>query len=824
MIQIETLHVENFRGIRDLTLNLARKNFAIHGPNGSGKSGIVDAIEFALTGNVTRLGGRGSGGISLRNHGPHVDYRDRPDRALVRVQLFAPSLNRSFSIERRVNAPTKPVITPADDPQILELAARVAEHPELALSRREILKYVIAEAGQRSKEVQSLLRLDDVEVLRAALQKIANECKRSVKTLEGTVGQAQSQLLSALNIPELTRAQMLAAVNERRAILGLEPLSEITKDTSLRSGVSADHAAGPTPRVKKATVTADLAKLEAEAQRADTEEEATRRSLLLQLLSQLHDDPKLLYYLRRRDFLAHGLELANDPACPLCDTPWQVQELRALIETKLQSANAADGVSRKIDVTSRSVQALVHAHLGLVRIVRSHAEQLGVAQCAAALLDWERSLSEFHSRLTSRESVSDTIATLEQPWREPPPAFKASVGALKTAIAALPDPSAEEAARDYLLVCQERFNAYRTNRRELERWKARSDVASSVVHHFDEASTATLTALYHEVEKDFSRYYALVHHDDEAQFLGRLTPSLGKLSFEVDFHGKGLFPPGAYHSEGHQDSMGLCLYLALMRRVLGAEFRLAVLDDVLMSIDAGHRREVCRLLKKEFPDTQFVFTTHDRVWLHHMISEGLVDRTAVREFRRWTVEDGPHAWDFTDVWTDIQNCLRDGDVPGAAHTLRVYLERMMSDLAGRLRAKVEFRPDHGHDLGDLLGPVTSRFGDVLKKAKSSAHSWGQTVVVESIGERLSRFNERRSATQIEQPLLNPSVHYTEWNNLSPQEFSRVVDAFRELLQCFVCTTCGSMLYVEPKKGASETLRCDCGATVLNLKSKSSAAA
>lgn len=823
MIQVETLHVENFRGIRELTLNLARRNFSIYGPNGTGKSGIVDAIEFVLTGNVTRLGGRGSGGISVRGHGPHVDYRDLPDKALVRIQVFAPSLNRSFSIERRVNSPMKPVITPADDPQILELVARVAEHPELALSRREILKYVIAEAGQRSKEVQSLLRLDDVEVLRAALQKITNESKRSVKTLEGIVGQAQSQLLSALKIPELTRSQMLAAVNERRAILGLEPLSEITKDISLRSGLSGDKAA-VTPRVRKATAIADLAKLEFDAQRADTEEEASGRSVVLQLLSRLRDDPKLLYHLRRRDFLARGLELTSDRACPLCDTPWEVQELRALIETKLQSANAADEIRRKTDLASRGVQASIDAHLGLVRVVRSHSEQLGVAECSAAMEDWERSLSDLHSRLTSRESVPDTIAALEQPWRQPPPAFTLSIGALKAAIAALPDPSAEETARDYLLVCQERFHAFRTNRRELERWKARSEVASSVVQHFDEASKATLTALYHDVEKDFSRYYAFVHHDDEAEFLGKLTPSLGKLGFEVDFHGKGLFPPGAYHSEGHQDSMGLCLYLALMRRVLGGEFRLAVLDDVLMSIDSGHRRDVCRLLKREFPDTQFVFTTHDRVWLHHMVSEGLVDKAAIREFRRWTVEDGPHAWDFTDAWTDIQKCLREDDVPGAAHTLRVYLERTMSDLAGRLRAKVEFRLDHSHDLGDLLQPVLSRFSEVLKKARSSAHSWGQADVVKALDERIADFDESRRATATEQPLLNPTVHYNEWNNLTSQEFSRVADAFRELLACFACSTCKGALYVEPRKGATETLRCDCGATAVNLKARSSAAA
>ena len=55
-----------------------------------------------------------------------------------------------------------------------------------------------------------------------------------------------------------------------------------------------------------------------------------------------------------------------------------------------------------------------------------------------------------------------------------------------------------------------------------------------------------------------------------------------------------VFPTGAYHSEGHQDGMGLCLYLALMKHISGKGFTLAVLDDVLMSVDSGHRREFAR--------------------------------------------------------------------------------------------------------------------------------------------------------------------------------------------------------------------------------------
>lgn len=81
MISLRSVHIEEFRGIRDLTLNLDRKNFGICGPNGTGKSGVVDAIEFCLTGDVTRLSGAGSAGLSVKAHAPHVDRKDEPDHA-----------------------------------------------------------------------------------------------------------------------------------------------------------------------------------------------------------------------------------------------------------------------------------------------------------------------------------------------------------------------------------------------------------------------------------------------------------------------------------------------------------------------------------------------------------------------------------------------------------------------------------------------------------------------------------------------------------------------------------------------------------------------
>jgi ABC-type glutathione transport system ATPase component len=73
MIKLESIHIEEVRGIRKLDLDFKKQTLAIHGPNGSGKSGIIDAIEFGLTGQMGRLMGKGTKGLSVTMHGPHVD-------------------------------------------------------------------------------------------------------------------------------------------------------------------------------------------------------------------------------------------------------------------------------------------------------------------------------------------------------------------------------------------------------------------------------------------------------------------------------------------------------------------------------------------------------------------------------------------------------------------------------------------------------------------------------------------------------------------------------------------------------------------------------
>src|SRR5450759_2552516 len=156
MIHIKTVHIEEFRGVRSLDLDLEGKNYGICGPNGTGKSGVVDAIEFCLTGDVGRLSGQGTGSVSVKAHAPHVDQKDHPEKASVTITADIPSLRKSVKLHRSVKSPRKVDVTPADV-DVLAAVEELQTHPEFALSRREIIKYIITPPGRRSEDVQTLL-------------------------------------------------------------------------------------------------------------------------------------------------------------------------------------------------------------------------------------------------------------------------------------------------------------------------------------------------------------------------------------------------------------------------------------------------------------------------------------------------------------------------------------------------------------------------------------------------------------------------------------------------------------------------------------------
>jgi hypothetical protein len=818
LIKVNILEIHEFRGIKSLTLDLQGKNFAVCGQNGTGKSGVVDALEFGLTGNIARLSGRGTGGISLKSHGPHVDSRTHPELARVRLAVSIPSLSKEVVIERCVKDASKPKITPSD-PDILAVLAEVAAHPEFALSRREIIRFILTEPGTRAKQVTALLKLDKLEAIRACLLKIKNAEDRAKRQAEAMRQDAASKLQSALGTATITASELLNAANALRASLVLPAIPTLTADTNLKSGISSGTSSLGKAGIAKSVAQADvLAATNLEAIR-NGEELSHSTDAVLSKIAELIADEGHANAAQKESLLRSALELFDGTACPVCETPWNEAEFRTFVDARIQSLDQFSKEREALEELIRPVAEFCDELASTCKVLEGYANRLELGAAAVRARTLATHWKEQAERLRDLFPLQSSVEAVDG-INKASGSISDLVAQLSSKIESLPEPTKQDEARESLIVIQDRFESYGDCSRKLQVAGRRLSVAIDVYETFVNVTEEELASTYASVETRFSELYSAINSEDEGSFTAKLTPTAGSLDLQVDFYGRGYFPPGALHSEGHQDSMGICLYLALMERVQGKGFLFAVLDDVLMSVDKGHRREISKLLKSQFAETQFVLTTHDDVWLRHMRTEGLIAGKSVAHFRRWSVDTGPTYWDRDDVWSEIDDLLSQGSISQAAAALRRYLEHFSHESCSRLRATVEFRGDGQFTLGDLLPRAAGSLRDIYRKGKVATQSWGQDI--SQLNSCEGALAAAATLSNVDQWQMNAAVHYNSWASLVREDFLPVVSAFRDLIRQFSCEACGGMFYVSPAHGSPELLRCSCQKTSVNLVAKKAA--
>jgi RecF/RecN/SMC family protein len=819
VIRAKTLVIEEFRGIKKLSLDLGGANFAVCGPNGTGKSGIVDALEFALTGNISRLSGAGTGGLSVRIHGPHVDSRDNPNKASVSLTVYIPSLKIDATIVRTVRDAKQPTLNP-NNPEVRAVFERVAAHPEFALSRREIIKYVLAEPGKRAREVQELLRLDEVESLRSKLQRIANACERDQQSAEIAKNEAAENLRRVLGVAKLSSGSLLEAANARRKLLGIPPFSSLEDNTSIKDGVvTAADKTTTLRKISKAHAKAEIEAVRAKLMTLEGQAFQATCAHASSSISALLADELFLKDASRAAFLRTALAAYDDQACPVCDTPFDPITFRQHLAGKLQRYGEISRRRAEAERNLAGVTGELDALRGAVETAAEIGSALQPSVDSTSLKTFAASFSRASTALRAFLPLSETVTALDSATKVPK-AVATTLSALESAVNAIPDPTQQDAAREFLIVGQERLETYREASLKHARSAQKAVTARTVFDEYASVTTSALDAIYKNVEGFFSHLYRLINRGDEDDFEAHLRPSIGKLGFDVDFYGRGLFPPGAYHSEGHQDGMGLCLYLALMNHLAADGFTLAVLDDVLMSVDAEHRREVSKMLREQFPNTQFILTTHDEIWLKHMTSVGLIGSKRFAQFRTWSVDVGPTQWDNRDVWEELSDHVAANDIRAAAALLRNFLEHFSKEACQNLRASVEFHGDAQYALGDLLPSAVSKLKTLLKLGKASAQGWGQKDIFTAISNRSDRFAAVAQQSRVDEWQVNTAVHFNEWANLNKNDFAPVVTAFKALVEEFQCDKCQTPLFVTPEHGSTANcVRCACGSVAVNLLKK-----
>ena len=772
---IDKIQVQNFRGIRHVDLPVKGCNLIVVGENGAGKSSLVDALEYFFTGRVEQLEGRSD--VNKSQSIPNLV--GGPTEVKVALRGVAPETGIPLPFPNRQKA------IPRSLAPLLDLAARRA----FVLRRSQLLRFINARDAERYNQISQLIGLARLDRMDAAWRKERNAARGRVDRLRREHSNILNRLGQLLGTPIQTEGELMGALNALFAGLDLPPIAgreELARGQAALKG-----------RTRFGTEPVGTELLGALRQQIDEicsaiAEVRFQDATLTQSMQAFWEQSQLLEDASLEPLLSEGhryLEQApGTSSCPLCEEPIRdrakllkrlaarLSDLHAL--TRLRSRcselqRALDGNLLRLGDALAALKRGLEAQELTTHLATLQAAQDETRQWRGSLRDWEPLLhgAGRDHRAASIEVLLSILPDLQQ--------------SIDRRVEALAPTDAEQAALDALVTLahvDEQWQMLKARAHGLEK---AGYVCRQIERVYDELIAARkrgLERLRLQLEEDLYRLYEQMHPGEgyEAVTIPVQQAQRSSIALRARFHDQDEAHPLSFYSEGHLDSLGLCIFLAFIKR-FNQDLKLIVLDDVLTTVDAGHRLRVARMLAREFPDFQFVITTHDQVWARELA--GTVPNAKLVQLRRWTLGQGvDYERNVLSDWAYYEQQARAGRSPdtiaGAGRNLEMFLFQMRRNLGLAVPAK----PDGAYTIGDLYDP----FWNWVKKHRP------QRPDRSDFAQDLRRL--RQELDQVWRLRNWAGAHFNEWaESVSADEALSFLDAIQRLAEAFACPVCQNLV-------------------------------
>lgn len=826
-MKLETLTIENFRGVRGTyEFTPHGRNAVIVGPNGSGKSSLIEAIDFLLTDRITHLSGEGTGVIDQSAVIPNVDV---DGECSVTGAFSADALEGQPRITR--DAETRQLDPPVDGlPAALQQTIETARQGQHILTRSDLLDLVLAQPTSRRDALVELLDLPNIDdrrlVLKRTRETIAEE-RDEAEASRTSVGDRLRDLTdSAAADRDALRTDVLAAINDLRAQFDAEPLASI-EVADVRSDIKSPAAKVSTEALQREQPREELAQLSTWLDDLQAELPDRLRKLHTNL-SAFHARETPTVTARRLEFLDLAEEVIPPDAeqCPLCRQQWtKATPLHEEVRNRREQLHDLQELKQRITDTKAEIRSRLRTGLDHLEYLTKELDAETYPE-VATLNGFIEDLEDCSEQLAGDvfdatqlvrelpiESELDEAPTLA--LGEPVEAIQA----LQRTADDVPDLSATEERYERIQTVADQWAEYeRLGERaaELERLRAAAETAEQEFIH---ARKDVIGDIYDDIAARVQTFYSTIHPDEsDASTSIEITDTGAEL--QKEFYDTGEYPPQAVHSEGHLDTLGLCLHLALADYLQQDNESLLLLDDVVMSVDHDHRLAIARMLADEFAEQyQLVITTHDELWAEQLTSQGALRGGHQLWLREWSLDGGVtesrQGIDVTDQWETVREAMDADEMERAAHELRYATERMLQQACLSLDAKVEYDPRQRHTLSDFKDAVCRRLDTLTGRAKDNLDLHDEEE--EEVWERADELDDAygRILDDVGQHLqhVNRRVHWTpgKWLTLRPHEFQEVFEAHREAYELLYCQECGSSIRYEQFDEEYHELRCNCRA-------------
>ena len=304
------------------------------------------------------------------------------------------------------------------------------------------------------------------------------------------------------------------------------------------------------------------------------------------------------------------------------------------------------------------------------------------------------------------------------------------------------------------------------------------------------------------ISKDIERMWGILHPGVKIENVSLAIPPDADKAIDVvlKFHGLDQDSPRLTLSEGYRNSLGLCIFLAMAKRVVDTE-RPLFLDDVVVSLDRNHRGMVQELLEREFSDRQVIVLTHDREWyteLRHQLEES--GRWIFKTLLPYETPDVGIRWSHKTTTFDDARAMLTTRPDAAGNDARKIMDVELSTIAEHLQIRLPYLRADKNDRRTAH--------DFLRRIVADSKRCFQKKSERGYVEHSSAIEACAKADQLLRTWGNSASHSFD---VARAEAAMLIDACETAIGCFRCDSCVPPSNVWKLDDANgECVRCQCG--------------
>ena len=672
---LQKLEINAVRGATkpfSLKFEKGKKITILYGENGTGKTTICDAFELLANGILSSLDGRGLGKTGSFWHSSGKKPAD-----------LSVTLTTTKGTCKATYAKSKMLVEPDDARPQIEI-----------LRKHQILQLIAAQPKNRYDAISPFIDVSKVEKSEAALRQLLSNESRSREIAAAKIEENRVAVETFWKQAGSPTADALAWARTETAKDSKQNDQERTQLEKLDSSI--DRCNSLLQHLDTLVTNADEKKNALQLANQKVQEEQQKAAAAENELIPILEAATAYFHTH-----------PTNERCPLCGSTEFAADLPVKITAKLGAVKSLAKAMRE----HATLQGTWEAAVALIppQQQRFCEEVLKLSALATATLPAGLVLPPDLPSVTTDLTDLDTATKVSRAFCSRLRDFSST---LKTDLKRRQERKGVlDAMKSALEIYDRNFAAQKDIDRLLP-------VMQRALQEIEDERRSFVDTILRSIATTVGTYYEQIHPGEGLSRISLLLDPDKRASLEIlsEFSGKKDVPPGAYFSDSHLDSLGLCIFLALTQLRDKAN-TILILDDVVASADEPHVERIIELLYTIAANYRHcILTTHYRPWREKYRWGWLRDgQCAFVELRNWDYSEGIKQANALPPIEELRTLLsKTPPSPQlACASAGVILEAILDFLTLRYECRVP-RKNGGLALGDLLPSVKGKLRTSLK--------------------------------------------------------------------------------------------------------------